>query len=114
MSDMRGTAIDEKREFVYTADRYNNVLSKYQNTELAIFFDIGETGTLDILLVVYDVNLREERIKPLLNNYDKDAFFIKARVVNAKGVKNDFSYSGATVRAIFTDLDDEKYSVSGS
>ena len=44
-----------------------------------------------------------------MSNYDQDSFFLKTKVVRNVNAKNDVVHSGATIRASFTQLGDEKY-----
>ncbi|KAI8919600.1 hypothetical protein BC831DRAFT_481146, partial [Entophlyctis helioformis] len=53
----------------------------------ASFMDIGEDGTLDILLSVRELN-DTDRTFSFVNNYYNDAFFLKAMVLN--GVCNEW------------------------
>jgi integrin alpha FG-GAP repeat containing protein 1 len=55
-------------------------------------------------------------VKIIYNNYDSDTFFIKAMMLNspqAANVYGDTSY-GTSFRFVVTDLDDEKYVMTGT
>lgn len=103
-----------ERVFVYHQERYNPDLKKHNDVNYAFFFDIEENGKIDIMLVVHDVNHRKDRIVALMTNYDQDSFFLKTKVVRHMNAKNDIVLSGATVRASFTQLGDEKYILVGT
>ena len=102
------------RIFVYDTSMYNEDLKKHNDCNYAFFFDIEENGILDIILVVHDVNQRRDKIVPLMSNYDQDSFFLKTKVVRHMEAKNDIVLSGATIRAAFTQLGDEKYILVGT
>ena len=102
------------RIFVYDQNKYNEDLKKHNDVNYAFFFDIEENGNLDIMLVVHDVNQRKDRIVPMMANYDQDSFFLKTKVVRDIEAKNDIVLSGATIRASFTQLGDEKYILVGT
>lgn len=102
------------RIFVYQPVKYNADLRKHNDCNYAFFFDIEENGFLDVMLVVHDINLRRDRIVPLMTNYDRDSFFLKTKVVRHMDHKNDIVLSGATIRASFTQLGDEKYILVGT
>lgn len=99
---------------MYEDNKYNEELRKHNDCNYAFFFDIEENGILDIILDVHDVNQRKDRIIPLMSNYDQDSFFLKTKVVRHMDAKNDVVLSGATVRASFTQLADEKYILVGT
>lgn len=103
-----------ERVFVYSDNKYNEELKKHNDWNYAFFFDIEENGILDIILVVHDVNQRKDRIIPLMSNYDQDSFFLKTKVVSHIDNKADIVMSGATIRASFTQLGDEKYILVGT
>ena len=100
--------------FIYDTKKYNEDLKKHNDVNYAFFFDIEENGMLDIMLVVHDVNQRRDKIVPLMTNYDQDSFFLKTKVVRDIEAKNDIVLSGATIRAAFTQLGDEKYILVGT
>ncbi|CAI2359811.1 unnamed protein product [Moneuplotes crassus] len=102
------------RVFEYDQEKYNEALKKHNDVNYAFFFDIEENGSLDIILSVHDVNERKDKIIPLMSNYDQDSFYLKAKVVRHTNAKNDIVLSGATVRASFTQLGDEKYILVGT
>ena len=104
----------DDRIFVYNQNKYNNDLKKHNDVNYAFFFDIEENGNLDIMLSVHDVNHRKDRIVPLMTNYDQDSFYLKTKVVRHFKAKNDIVLSGATIRASFTQLGDEKYILVGT
>ena len=120
---LTNTACDEQkmsmcskgdRVFVYNMPKYNEDLKKHNDCNYAFFFDIEENGILDIMLVVHDVNQRKDKIIPLMSNYIQDSFFLKTKVVRSMDAKNDVVLSGATIRASFTQLGDEKYILVGT
>lgn len=49
----------------------------------------------------------------IYNNFVKDAFFVKAMMVNKQGMYGDLSI-GPTYRLVVTDLNDNKFVVIGS
>lgn len=104
----------DDRIFVYDQEKYNSDLKKHNDVNYAFFFDIEENGNLDIMLSVHDVNQRKDKIVPLMANYDQDSFYLKTKVVRSFKAKNDIVLSGATIRASFTQLGDEKYILVGT
>lgn len=58
---------------------------------------------MDILVV----NGPQAEISAIYNNFAKDAFFLKARVISDESIGNTL-YS-ASFRCVLTDLDDQKF-----
>ncbi|CAI2359898.1 unnamed protein product [Moneuplotes crassus] len=102
------------RVFEYNQEKYNEDLKKHNDVNYAFFFDIEENGNLDVILSVHDVNERKDKLVPLMTNYDQDSFYLKTKVVRHLEAKNDIVLSGATIRASFTQLGDEKYILVGT
>ena len=98
-----------ERIFIYDETKFNSELKKHNDCNYAFFFDIEENGVVDIILSIHDINQRKDIILPLMSNYDQDSFFLKTKVVRNVNAKNDVVQSGATIRASFTQLGDEKY-----
>jgi hypothetical protein len=72
-----------------------------------VFFDLNENSMMDVLLVK---GSSPTSVQAIFNNFDKDAFFLKTRVVSD-------SYLGinvpqASFRCILTSLEDEKFMAS--
>jgi hypothetical protein len=73
-----------------------------------VFFDLNENSMMDVLLVKQST---PTSIQAIFNNFDKDAFFLKTRVVSD-------SYLGinvpqASFRCILTSLEDDKFIALG-
>lgn len=78
-------------------------LNLIENPIAASFFDVGETGTLDIF-VTSKTNTGEKRIDILLNNFFNDAFFLKSLVTNTASLKPyGVNYNGGTLKFSVTD-----------
>ena len=97
------------REFVYMTD----FLEGYEDIQLAILFDLDENGSFDILMVQHNKEADRNEIIAIVNNNKKESFFIKSKIINSVYQKGETLYNGCTIRAVLTDLDDEKYIAVG-
>lgn len=73
----------------------------------AAFFDLNENSMMDILLVKGSSN----EITAIYNNFGRDAFFLKTRMVSDDTIGN--TAMPASFRCVLTDLEDQKYIVAG-
>jgi hypothetical protein len=69
----------------------------------AAFFDLNENSMMDILLVKGPTS----DISAIYNNFGKDAFFLKARVVSDDVIGT--TIPSASYRCVLTDLADNKF-----
>ncbi|KAI8983819.1 hypothetical protein BDB01DRAFT_790233 [Pilobolus umbonatus] len=95
----------EKRTFTMVTTGAD-ILSELPNPTQAVFFDIDEDGSLDMIVLQKNKKSNAGRTASfVVNNYFNDAFFLKGLVSN--GVSNHdgygVSYPGATLK--FTVLD---------
>ena len=60
---------------------YNQALHNFHDVAVATFFDLGEDGTLDLMLTRQKGQGRLY-VTSLFNNVDKDAFFVKTQTVS--------------------------------
>lgn len=65
-----------------------------------MFFDLNENSMMDILLVKGP----QAEISAIYNNFGKDAFFLKSRVISDESLGTTL-YS-ASFRCVLTDLED--------
>jgi integrin alpha FG-GAP repeat containing protein 1 len=79
---------------------------------MALLFDLDENGVLDIMLVHYNEKNKRNELHSIVNTYHKEAFFIKSKVINSQE-RSETLYLGSSVRAVVTELDDEKYIAVG-
>jgi integrin alpha FG-GAP repeat containing protein 1 len=95
-----------------TTNPYHSVLYKYQNARYAIFTDMIENSMLDFIVVSEPDDSSVPTISPIYNNIQGDSFFIKARMVTDDTVGSPVR--GASVKAVLTNLNDQKFVVTGS
>ena len=88
------------------------MLNTFENVKQATFFDLNENSMLDLFLVKNGANNGPSMITSIFNNYDKDAFFLKSRLVSDSNI--GMTVPQASFRCLLTSLDDEKFMVSGS
>jgi hydrogenase maturation factor len=74
----------------------------------AVFFDLNENSMMDILLVKGGPN---SDISAIYNNFAKDAFFLKTRVITDDTLGT--TARSASFRCVLTDLNDEKFIATG-
>ena len=53
-------------------------MDKFENVKYAVFFDLNENSMMDILLV----KGAQSEISAIYNNFGKEAFFLKTRMVS--------------------------------
>ena len=82
-------------------------LSKIQGAVLACFFDLDDKGVLDIIIVSFNGSIYE--ITGFYNNFQNDAFHLKALALNghSRGGYSS-SYPGAVFMFTLTELDMSK------
>lgn len=100
-----------------TANDYHSVLHHYQNAKFAVFTDIIENSMLDIIVVndasaEYTKQNNIPAIAAVYNNLNAEMYFIKSRMVSDDKIGSPIRT--AVFKAVLTDLDDEKFVVSGS
>lgn len=81
-------------------NQYQELLDTFDKVRGVAFFDLNENSMMDILVV----NGPQAEISAIYNNFAKDAFFLKARVISDENIGNTL-YS-ASFRCVLTDLDD--------
>ena len=79
------------------------------------FFDLNENSMMDVLVVRQGGNVTTGQtfstISAIYNNFGKDAFFLKTRVVSDSTIGT--TAASASFRAVLTSLEDEKFIVTG-
>lgn len=95
-----------------TSNDYHEVLSKYKNARFAVFTDMIENSMLDLIVVSEVDDTTVPTISAIYNNLMGDSFFIKARMLTDDVVGSPVR--GASLKAVLTSLNDEKFVVSGS
>jgi len=95
-----------------TSNEYHEVLSKYKNARFAVFTDMIENSMLDLIVVSEIDDTTVPTISAIYNNLGGDSFFIKARMLTDDVVGSPVR--GASLKAVLTSLNDEKFVVSGS
>lgn len=95
-----------------TANEYHEVLSKYKNARFAVFTDMIENSMLDLIVVSENDDTTVPTISAIYNNLGGESFFIKARMLTDDVVGSPVR--GASIKAVLTSLNDEKFVVSGS
>lgn len=73
----------------------------------AVFFDLNENSMMDILLVKGP----NSDISAIYNNFAKDAFFLKSRVISDDTLGT--TVRSASFRCVLTDLSNEKFIATG-
>jgi hypothetical protein len=100
-----------------TANDYHSVLFQYQNAKYAVFTDIIENSMLDIIIVndpTADYNKKHNipEIASVYNNLNAEMYFVKARMLTDDRIGSPVR--AAVFKVVLTNLDDEKFVVSGS
>lgn len=100
-----------------TSNDYHPVLSQYQNAKFAVFTDIIENSMLDLIIVNdptadYNRNNKIPEIASVYNNLNAEMYFVKARMLSDDKVGSPIR--SAVFKVVLTNLDDEKFVVSGS
>jgi hypothetical protein len=72
----------------------------------AVFFDLNENSMMDILMV----RGPNSEISAIYNNFGKDAYFLKTRVITDDQLGT--TLSSASFRCVLTDLSDERFIVA--
>jgi hypothetical protein len=75
-------------------------LDNFDNVKYAVFFDLNENSMMDILLVKGST----AEISAIYNNFGKDAFFLKTRVISDDSIGT--TVTSASFRCVLTDLED--------
>lgn len=88
------------------------MLSKYKNARFAVFTDMIENSMLDLIVVSEHDDATVPTISAIYNNLGGESFFIKARMLTDDVVGSPVR--GASLKAVLTSLNDEKFVVSGS
>ena len=94
-------------------------MDSFDRVKYSTFFDLNENSMMDILVVRNGADSASSitgggsfsNITAIYNNYGKDAFFLKTRMVSDSTIGT--SVSSASFRAVLTSLEDEKFMVSG-
>ena len=68
-----------------------------------MFFDLNENSMMDILIV----KGQPSEVSAVYNNYGKDAFFLKTRVISDESIGT--TLQAASFRCVLTDLEDNKF-----
>jgi len=78
---------------------------------IAVFFDLNENSMMDILLVQKEPE-KASYLSAIYNNYSKDQFYLKSRMLSDAELGHQINQ--VTFRAVITDLDDNKFILTGS
>lgn len=62
------------------------MLDTFDNVKQATYFDLNENSMLDIFLVKNGHSNTPSKISAIFNNYNKDAFFLKSRLVSDSNI----------------------------
>jgi hypothetical protein len=73
----------------------------------AVFFDLNENSMMDILIVKGPT----ADISAIYNNFGKDAFFLKARMISDDTIGTHVP--SASYRCVLTDLEDHRFIAVG-
>ena len=106
-----GISKDSKREFVEQTSDYSLKDLALTSSSVGHFVDIDDDGRIDMLL--QRKTSEHTDLLCIYNNYVKDAFFLKALMVNTLDEYGN-GLTGANYRIIVTDLNDQKFVVTGS
>ncbi|CDW73884.1 UNKNOWN [Stylonychia lemnae] len=93
----------KRRTFNLQYNQYQNLLDQFDKVRYAVFFDLNENSMMDIILVKGE----KSEISAIYNNFAKDAFFLKSRVISDESIGN--TLHSASFRCILTDLDEQKF-----
>jgi alpha-D-ribose 1-methylphosphonate 5-triphosphate synthase subunit PhnL len=91
-------------------NQYHGILSQYDRVKYATFFDLNENSMMDILLVQGGGAGQSSMIKAIYNNYGKDDFYLKTRVISDPSL--GISVPSASFKAVLTSLEDDKFMVT--
>ena len=91
-------------------NQYQPMLDTFDHVKQSTFFDLNENSMMDILLVRQSKQGTPTQISAIFNNYDKDAFFLKSRLVSDSQI--GMTVPQASFRCVLTSLEDEKFMVS--
>lgn len=93
-------------------NQYQSMLDTFDHVKQSTFFDLNENSMMDILLVRSNQQSGgANQISAIFNNYDKDAFFLKSRLISDSQI--GMTVPQASFRCVLTSLEDEKFMVSG-
>lgn len=102
-------ALDDDKSYRDHADEYSTLLANYKHVQYAVFFDLMEDSLFDILMV-HRNSENELKITAIFNNIDRQAFFLKAKMVSENSLVSS-AVVGASFRCVLTSLSDEKFVV---
>ena len=102
-------------DYKFMGEEFASHLTNFTSVQYAVFFDLMEDSSVDILLVrERQVAQRDEPstyLQAVYNNIDISNFFIKVRMITDELVAN--SVSSASYRCVITQLNDKKIVVAG-
>lgn len=90
----------KRRKFSIEYNQYQILLNQFEDVKYAAFFDLNENSMMDILLVKGSLN----EITAIYNNFGRDAFFLKTRMISDDTIGN--TAMDASFRCVLTDLED--------
>ena len=95
-------------------EEFGSQLYNIQDVKYAVFFDLTEDSSVDILLVTEKLLPTGEsgtQLKAIFNNIDMSNFFIKVRMISDESVATQVM--SASMRCVVTLLNDKKIVVTG-
>lgn len=92
-----------RRTFSLQYNQYQRLLDTFDRVKYAVFFDLNENSMMDILIV----KGQPSEVSAVYNNYGKDAFFLKTRVISDESIGT--TLQAASFRCVLTDLEDNKF-----
>jgi len=96
-------------DFRIVGDEFMTMLNSVKGVQYAVFFDLMEDSTIDILLITDKVQASGETgsaIKAIFNNIDMSNFFLKVRMITDELTANQVM--SASFRCVITLLNDRK------
>lgn len=95
-------------------EEFGTLLNNITDVQYAVFFDLMEDSSVDILIVTDKVLASEEtgtQLKAIYNNIDMSNFYIKVRMISDETVASQVM--SASMRCVVTLLNDRKIVVQG-
>ena len=101
---------DSGDDFRLMGEEFTQILSEHSNVKYAVFFDLMEDSSIDILLITEkqgqhgDFDSSKTQIQAIFNNIDMSNFFLKARMISDGLIASNVP--SASMRMVVTLLND--------